>query len=130
MPTPFAARDAKLSGAIDRAFGEVFTFTPYKKQDDVNLPRAADGARAAFTAKGTFDDPARSSHPNARGVASDHAQGRIVEEPIFECTDEALLWRPLEGDRATRAYDGAIYEVAKALPDGFGRTQIWFTARK
>lgn len=130
MPsTPFDARDAKLSRAVDRAFGEKFTFAAKKTAvDDVDLPRVADATRPNFDAIGAFEKPAKGSTPAARGsTQDDNAHKWNASMPSVCIADEALVWRPTRGDRATRAFDGAVYEIARVMPDGMGRTIIFLT---
>lgn len=131
-PLPYADRDDRLSAAVDRAFGEKFTFSARKvAADDVDLPRTADATRPNFDAIGVFEKPAKGSTPAARGATQDdNAHKWIVSMPSVCIADEALVWRPMRGDRATRAFDGATYEVAKTLPDGMGRTVIFLTSMK
>jgi hypothetical protein len=54
MPTPFAALDALVSGAVDAALGERLRFTPQRKADNWNA--GADGSRAIVECVGTFLD--------------------------------------------------------------------------
>lgn len=130
MPsTPFDARDAKLSGAIDKAFGENFTFIAKKTAAaDVDLPLVADGARASFDAVGAFENPAKRATPTARGsIQDDNAHSWDVSMPSVSVDDSLLTWRPVRGDRVTRAFNGTKYEIARAFPDGMGRTVFFLT---
>lgn len=130
MTIPFSARNSKVSGAMDRAFGEEFTFVAFKYSDDVDLPPVADGARASFDAVGVWDGPSRSFSPRARLSTNSQAHAVAASMPSV-CVDDALMaWMPVRGDRVTRAADGSTYEVSKALPDGMGRTTIFLTAKE
>lgn len=132
MPsTPFDARDAKLSRAVDRAFGEKFTMNARKSSADVDLPNVADASRATFDAIGTFERPGKGTTPAARGATQDdnaHKWGTSLPSASFD--DDALAWRPIRGDRVTRDFDGTVYEVERVSPDGFGRTTLYFTKAK
>lgn len=131
MPTPFADRDAKLSRAVDRAFGEWFTFSARTAAADVDMPKVADATRPDFRAKGPFHAPTQSGYPHARGaLQDDNAQGRAFTKPSTSIDDAAMKWLPREGDTVRREFDGAVYEISRALPDGFGRTIFLLTARK
>lgn len=129
---PYADRDDRLSAAVDRAFGEKFTFSARKvAADDVDLPRIADTTRLNFDAIGVFEKPAKGLTPKARGsVQDDNAHAWNVSMPSVSIAEDALPWMPVQGDRATRAFDGAVYEIAKTLPDGMGRTVIFLTSMK
>ena len=131
MPAPFAARQSRVSGAIDKAFGEALSLAGRKAPvDDVNLPSVADATRPQFDFVGTFNEPGTTLHPDARGSASDHAQQRSVTQPVATIDDALLQWPVREKDVLTRDHDGAVYEVARALPNGFGRTVLYLTAKK
>lgn len=132
MPSPFAARDAKVSGAIDRAFGEQFSFAArMMAADDVDLPPVADPSRPGFTVVGVWDGPAKAEFPRARGSqADDSARRAIAGYPSVSVDDSLLPWSPAPGCRVTRLFDGSVYEISSALPDGMGRTIFFLTARK
>jgi hypothetical protein len=132
MVTPFASRKAKLSGSIDRAFGEVFTFSAKAVANgDVDLPRVADATRSDFDATAIWDGPAKSQTPHARGsIQDDTAHSWVASLPSVSVADNALSWRPQKGDWIMRQSDGSTYEVSKPLPDGFGRTVFKLTAKK
>ncbi|HWL06730.1 MAG TPA: hypothetical protein VNQ99_17640 [Xanthobacteraceae bacterium] len=130
MPSPFAARDAKLSGAIDNAFGEALTLAGRRQVADVNLPRDEDPDRLPMLVVGTFDDATGTIYPNARGYASDHAYQRAASKPIATIDDALLTWQPRDGDLLTRVFNGAVYEIARVQPDGYGRTVLTLTAKK
>lgn len=132
MPSPFAARDAKVSGAIDRAFGEQFAFAARTlAADDVDLPPVADPSRPAFTAVGVWDGPAKAAFPRARGsMADDNARRAAAGYPSVSVDDSLLSWAPTPGCWLTRLFDGSVYEISSAMPDGMGRTIFFLTARK
>ena len=134
MPTPFADRDAKLDAAVNRAFGEVFTFSAMKisgNDEDVNLPKSADNSRQAFSATGAFEKPSKSSVTNARGsIADDNAHSWAASMPSVSIADVDLPWTPRTGDRATRQHDGAVYEIGNVYPDGMGRTLFVLGSKK
>jgi hypothetical protein len=131
MPTPFAVRDAKLSGAIDRAFGELFTLTAFMVGGDVDSPKAVDQTRPSFDVVGCWEAPAKSTIPHARGsVQDDNAQKWNASMPSVSIADDSMRWKPQPGDRIIRAFDGSAYQISKALPDGMGRTVLFLTARQ
>jgi len=127
-----AQRAAKLSAALARAFGEDFTFTARRVGDDedVNKPRVADASRSAFTVVGVFAGASKERFPNARGRASDNAQGAVVSGPRVTVEDVALPWLPRDGDTCVRGETGEVYSISRTVPDGFGRTLLYLTARK
>lgn len=127
---PNAERAAKLNAAVAKAFGEDFTFTARKQAADVDLPRVADPARATFTRAGTWFSGSKVRHTRARGHADDHAQGEAVSAPRADFAISDLPWMPIEGDLCKREHDGAIYSVARSLPNGFDRVVVYFTAKK
>lgn len=128
MPNP--ERAAKLSAALAKGFGEDFTFTARKAQADVNLPHVADTDRLQFTAAGVYAGGSKERRPPARGYAADHAQSAVVSAPRASFEDADLTWTPIEGDLCLRVDGGVTFAVARTLPDGFGRTLIYFTAKK
>jgi hypothetical protein len=129
MPNP--ERAAKLSASLAKGFGEDFTFTArVHSGDDVNLPRVPDASRIQFTATGVFAGGTKDRHPAARGFASDHAQGVVISAPRASFEASALPWTPVEGDLCGRVDTGDTFAVARTLPDGFGRTLVYFTAKK
>lgn len=128
MPHP--ERAAKLSAGLAKGFGEDFTFTARKADTDVNNPKVADTSRTQFTATGVFAGGTKERRPPARGYAADHAQGVVASPPRASFEDAALLWTPIEGDLALRVEEEVTYAVARTLPDSFGRTLIYFTAKK
>lgn len=125
-----ADRAAKLSASLAKGFGGDFNFTARKAQADVNLPKVADPDREDFTAVGVFAGGSKTRHPAARGSASDHAQAVVASGPRATFEDAALSWTPIEGDLAMRVDTSETFAVARTLPDGFGRTTIYFTAKK
>lgn len=132
MATPFPARSAKLAASIGRAFGEVFTFLPFVASGgDVNLPKIPDVTRVQFDATGAWDGPTSSETPHARGsIQDDNAHNVTVSMPSVLVADAALAWQPKRGDRVLRQLDGAIYEISKPMPDGFGSTVFFLTGKK
>lgn len=134
MASPFAARDAKLSGAIDSAFGEQFTFTGKQvaASGDVNLPRIADPSKPAFTVVGVWEAFSEEAFPMGRGSnPDDEAQRRSAQYPSVS-VDDALLttWTPGQGDVCVRLFNGATYEILRAMPDDLGRTLFVLTNRQ
>lgn len=123
-------RAAKLSAALAKGFGEDFTFTARKAQTDVNLPPVADPDRPQFTATGVFAGGSKERRPPARGYAADHAQGVVAAAPRASFEDATLPWTPTEGCLCLRVDTGDTFAVARTLPDGFGRTLIYLTAKK
>lgn len=130
MPSSTSARDVRVSGAIDRAFGEEFTFAARKVSGgDVDLPRVADATRPEFICIGIWDGPARSRATTGRGVADSGAQNRNASRPSVSVDDAGLVWRPQPNDLVTRMFDMSTYAVAEPMPDGAGRTLFTLTAR-
>jgi hypothetical protein len=118
MPSAFPSRTAKLSRAVERAFGEEFTFIA-RKQDaaDVNLPLVADGTRPDFTCKGKWESPAKSENPMSRGATSDDEAIKINSPyASVRVASDLLIWMPTNGCIAVRLLDNTRWRVMKALP--------------
>lgn len=132
MTSPFADRDAKLSGALDRAFGETFTFLPFTASGDINLPKIPDVGRVQFDVKAVWEGAAKRSTPAARGaIQDDNAHSWNVSMPSITVDDSLLRWALVANcDRVVRQFDGGNYQISAALPDGMGRTTILLTNRK
>lgn len=131
MTTPFAARDSRLSGALDRAFGERFTFTGRKvaSNGDVNLPQVDDPSKPAFTIVGVWEALSDKNYPLTRGSnPDDEAQRRSMKYPSVS-VDDALMtqWTPGKGDYCVRVFDNARYEILRAAQDDMGRTLFTLT---
>ena len=97
MTTPFAARAAKLTGAIDKGFGEQFTFTAMAiaPNGDVNLPKVADGSKPPFTVVGVWEAYADKALPTARGSnPDDEASRRAMQYPSVLVNKGLLTWMP------------------------------------
>jgi hypothetical protein len=131
MATPFATRDARLSRAIERAFGEMFTFLPFLASGaDLDLPRIPDASRTPFSATGVWEATTQSATPHARGATQDdNAHNWSVSMPSVSVDDNNLAWVPRMGDRIQRQFDNSIYQISKVMPDGMGRTLFFLTAR-
>lgn len=129
MPNP--ERAAKLSAALAKGFGEDFTFMARAfAGGDVNMPRAADLDRTDFTATGVFAGGAKERKLNTLGRAVEHRFPIISAGPRASFEDAAMPWTPVEGDLCARIDTGETFAVARTLPDGFGRTLVYFTAKK
>lgn len=124
-------RAARLNGAVNRAFGDTFTFKAKKAATaDVDLPAVADSSRPDFDIQGVFWKDGKSARPHARGsVQDDNAHAWSVTMPRIMVSD-VLPWMPVEHDRVIRQLDGAEYEVSKARPDGLGSVFVFLTAKK
>lgn len=131
MPLPFASRAARLGGAIDKAFGESFTFLPFASSDDVDLPAIPDVSRLQFDVIGVWDEPAKVQIPHARGsIQDDNAHGWAASLPSVSVQDVLMPWRPRMRDRVRRLSDGSRYEISQPLPDGNGRTVFMLTSKQ
>jgi hypothetical protein len=132
MASPFPARDAKVSAAIDRAFGELFDIEPMVARNDVDKRKAPDTSRTAMTGvTGIWEGPAKSQVPHARGASTDdRAHNWTASFPSVSFDEAILLWTPQPGDKLTRRFDGAIYSIVLAFPDGMGRVLVQLSARK
>lgn len=132
MTTPFAARDAKLSGSIDKGFGEQFTFTATAAaaNGDVNLPKIVDGTKPLLTVVGVWEAIADKNYPVARGSNPDDEATRLaMQYPSVSVNKVLLTWLPQQGTLCTRLFDGSKYEVAKALHDDMGRVLIFLSKK-
>lgn len=133
MSSPFAARDAVLSGAIDKTFGELFTFTAMKVQPsgDVNLPRVADLTKPDFTCVGVWEAIGQSEFTQARGSnPDDESQRRSLQYPSVSVDNALLLWMPTHRCQVKRLFNNSLYEIARALPDDMGRTLFMLTSKR
>jgi hypothetical protein len=131
MANPFSARDNRVSGAIDRAFGELFTFEAFKPGDDVSGRKTPDASRVAFDAIAIWEGTSKSGAVHARGgSADDVAHNWTASYPSVSVNDALLAWSPRPGDKVTRQFDGQFYEIARTYPDGMGRLLLQLTAKK
>lgn len=126
-------RSARLSAAVNRAFGEEFTFTArrFGIDGDVNKPRVPDASRPEFIVVAAYAAGTKDRYPKARGgKTDDDAIGVAVSGPRVVVSDQDLPWRPVEGDLCFRVETGETFAVARPLADGFGRSVIYLTAKK
>ena len=130
MPIKFSAAANKLHAAVDRVWGESFTFAARKAPEDVNAPAIADDSRPSLTASGVWHDPSEAFYPDARGRESDHVQERVASVSAVTIRDSDLSWTPRKGDVVTRVENGAVYLVARTFPDGFNLTRLVLTAQR
>ena len=131
MANPFSARDSKVSGAIDRAFGELFTFEAFTARDDVNDRKVPDASRATFDAIAIWEGVAKSATPAARGSSSDdRAHNWVASFPSISIDEALLIWTPRQGDKVTRQFNNQFYEVARTYPDDMGRIVLQLTAKR
>jgi hypothetical protein len=133
MTTPFAARDAVLSGAVDRTFGEQFTFTAMMvpASGDVNLPRVVDPAKPAFTCVGVWEALSQAEFTQARGSnPDDESLRRSMQYPSVSVDNSLLTWMPTSKCLCRRLFNSALYEVVRAMPDDMGRTLFVLTSKQ
>ena len=126
------ARAAKLSAAVEKAFGEVFVFQAMTTGDDVNARNVPDTARATepMTVPGIWRGPAKSVTPKGRGSASDdHAHNWTTSFPTVGVEDSKMLWIIRIGDTCLRQLTGEKFAVGAPFADGHGRTTIPLTSR-
>lgn len=134
MSTPFAARDSKLSRAVERAFGEQFTFTARTTpaNGDVNLPRVTDATKPAFTVVGIWEAIGLKAFPKARGSNPDDSASQYSAQYPSVSVDKALFtghWVPFEKCLCKRLFDNSTYEIVKALPDDMGRVLFYLSSK-
>ena len=128
---PNAERAAKVAAALNKAFGEDFTFTARKQGDDVDLPRVADNSRPTFTAKGSPTVGGKARFPRARGSNSDdQAQPTVISSPRADFATAELVWAPVEGDLCIRVETDETFTVGRVVKTGFGRTIVYLTAKQ
>lgn len=126
-----AIRAAKIASAVNRAFGEAFTFIARKQVDDVDLPRIADTSRPDFTINGSWNSGAKVRVPRARGSNSDdQAQPAVASSPRGDFAAADFQWTPSEGDLCRRHETGETFAVGRVVPNGFGRTIVYLTAKQ
>jgi hypothetical protein len=130
MVTNNPQRTARLSAGLNRAFGEVFTFIPRARGDDVDLPAVPDADRAQFDATGIWSSGAKMARLHARGHADSLTQPAIASGPSVTFDEGDLPWTPTQVDLCKRQLDGSIYVVASVKPDSFGRVKFHLTAKK
>ena len=126
------ARDAKRAASVDKAFGELFTFTAQAiVNSDVNLPKTVDASKPAFSCVGVWENFSDAVFPAARGSnPDDDVMRRAVGMPSVLVQKALLNWTPARGDQVARTKDGAVYEVAKTLPHDRGRVLVMLSSRK
>ena len=80
---------------------------------------------------GIWDGPTTSKAPATRGaITDDVAHNWTASFPSANFSDADFAWPVRKGDALMRHFDGATYQIDRAMPDGFGRTTIVLTARK
>ena len=127
------ARDARRAASVDKAFGELFTFTAKAvASGDVNLPKIADNSKPPLTLVGVYEFFSEPQHPVARGSnPDDEAQQRTFGKPSVLVQKIYLTpWSPTRGDIVTRAKDGAVYEISKTFANDRGRIQFVLSKQK
>lgn len=132
MPVANPARAAKLGASLNKAFGEGFTIDPMMAQADPNGRFIPDTGRSAMTdVTGIWDGPSTSKSLATRGaVTDDVAHNWTASFPSVNFSDADLVWTPRKGDKLTRLLDGAVYQIDRTVPNGYGRTTLQLTARK
>lgn len=130
MPSAFAARDARLSRALERTFGEEFTFTARKvAAADVNLPRVADGTRAAFDCVGIWEGWGKSALLREQRGDEDAMKRSAQYNNVLVAVD-LLAWTPQVGDVCKRLLDNSVFEVVNVLHDDAGGVLIYLSNKK
>ncbi|MDE5454037.1 hypothetical protein GWE18_14400 [Bradyrhizobium sp. CSA112] len=91
----------------------------------------ADISRTAkLNISGIWDEPTTSRTPHARGaLQDDNAHNWNASYPSANF-DDGLVAGVRKGDVLTRKLDGAVYEVVRVVPNGFGRTTLQLSKRK
>ncbi len=133
MTSPYPIRDLMVSSAVDRTFGELFTFTAMAQAagGDVNLPKVLDVTKPAFTCVGIWEALGEPLAPLGRGSnPDDEAARRTVQFPSVSVDANLLQWMPARGALCTRLFNNAVYEVQRTAPDDMGRVLFALTARK
>jgi hypothetical protein len=125
------SRLSRLNASLLKAFGEAFDIKPMTAAVDVNSRLQADISRTAkLDISGIWDGPTTSRTPHARGaLQDDNAHNWNASYPSANF-DDSLVAGVRKGDVLTRKLDGAVYEVARVVPDGFGRTTLQLSKRK
>jgi hypothetical protein len=98
---------------------------------DVNSHSVRDISRTAKLAiPGIWDGPTTSWTPHARGaLQDDNAHNWNASYPSANF-DDGLVTGVRKGDVLTRKLDGAVYEIVRVVPNGFGRTTLQLSKRK
>lgn len=123
--SPRPSRAARLSAAVEKAFGEVFYIEAYTPSGDVNGRHVPDATRVAFSVIATWRGPSKSFTPKGRGSASDdRAHNWTATLPSVNVEDVKLAWPIQMGDKITRALDGSTYQAGAPYQDGYGRTTV------
>lgn len=96
----------------------------------MNAPRTIDGSKSPFTCTGVWESLGNTAYPHSQSNAPDDASQRFAMQYPSVSVDKALLtWMPAAGTKVTRLFDGAVYEVSKALPDDMGRVVFMLSKR-
>ncbi len=134
IPTPVNTRPSRMSrlnASLLKAFGEEFNIDPMTPAVDVNSRSVRDISRTAkLNISGIWDGPTTSRTPHARGaLQDDNAHNWNAAYPSANF-DDSLVAGVRKGDVLTRQLDGAVYEVVRVAPNGFGRTTLQLSKRK
>ena len=98
---------------------------------DVNSRSQADISRTAkLDISGIWDGPTTSRTPHARGdLQDDNAHNWNASYPSANF-DDSVVAGVRKGDVLTRKLDGAVCEVVRVAPNGFGRTTLQLSKHK
>jgi hypothetical protein len=134
IPTPVNTRPgrlARLNASLLKAFGEDFDIVPMTPGVNVNGRSQADVSRVKkVDISGIWDGPTTSRTPHARGaLQDDNAHNWNASYPSANF-DDGLVAGVRKGDVLTRKLDGAVYEIVRVVPNGFGRTTLQLQKRK
>ena len=125
------SRLSRLNASLLKTFGKAFDIKPMTAAVDVNSRSQADISRAAILdISGIWDGPTTSRTPHARGaLQDDNAHNWNASYPSANF-DDGLVAGVRKGDVLTRNLDGAVYEIVRVVPNGFGRTTLQLSKRK
>ncbi|KRR11296.1 hypothetical protein CQ12_05570 [Bradyrhizobium jicamae] len=88
--------------------------------------------RQAITAicwSGIWDGPTTSRRRTRAALQDDNAHNWNASYPSANF-DDTLVAGVRKGDVLTRKQDGAVYEIVRVVPNGFGRTTLQLSRRR
>src|SRR4051794_12622670 len=120
MADPNPARTARIAGSMKKAFGEKFDLVPMVSLGgDVNARKVPDVSRTTMSnIVGTWDGPANSKTPAARGTTTDDVMHNWATSfPSVTFYEADLAWTPRKGDKLVRKLDNTAFEIMAPFPD-------------
>lgn len=123
MPSLFAGLEDRLSDAIDRQFGEAFTFRPHAAVVPGAKP-LPDPSRSTRPVVGVYDEPSFTSTEVGADVRGGSRYSMRKLSLSIDARQFAANEPPRRLDRFERTGTGKHFEVTDLKQDGEGRYKL------